>query len=235
MNTKIYELIQKNIMINPYSPKIPFKNFTNLDVDLLTHYDRLFDTTVDFEITPRYFYETGLKIGFRDIFYYIDQLYNTQPTSVVDVGCGECIWKKWFPNIIGFDPSINEFSQQDFVDYFDKDFSKGHAQHYDCGMALNSIHFIDWADIPNQIDLAMNIVKKQFLFTFNFNKLQNKPTVPLAELIILFSDILKSLNYEIALLDYPYLRGISERDLNNWSYVNGHVRFILSHKNKDFQ
>ena len=220
------------MMINSYTPGIPFKNFTNLDVDLLKHYDRLFDTVVDFEITPRYFHETGLKIGIRDIFYYIDQLYNTQPTSVVDVGCGECIWKKWFPNIVGFDPNVNEFSKQDFVDFFDEDFSIGHTQRYDCGMALNSLHFIDWYFIPKQIDLAMNIVRHQFLFTFNFDAIRNKPNTPSSELILLFNNMLNSLNYEIVLLDYPYLRGISERKIFSAGFLNGHVRFILSHKNK---
>ena len=221
------------MMINPYTPGIPFKNFTNLDVDLLEHYDRLFDTVVDFEISPRYIYETGLKLGFRDIFYYIDQLYNTQPTSVIDVGCGECIWKKWFPNIIGFDPNTNEFSNVDFVDFFDEDFSIGHTQWYDCGMALNSLHFIDWDFIPKQIDLAMNIVKQQFLFTINLGRITNKPNAASSELTPLFDNMLKSLNYEIVLVDYPIQRGVSERQLNDWAYVNGHVRFILSHKNKD--
>ena len=222
-------------MINPYSPGIPFKNFPDLDTRLAKHYDRLYDSVVDFEITPRYFYESGLKIGFRDIFYYIDQLYNTRPTTVVDVGCGECIWKKWFPNIIGFDPNTNEFSSQDFVDFFDEDFSKGHAKNWDCGMALNSIHFIRWDAIPRQIDLAMNMVKHQFLFTFNFDKISNKPAVPLPAMIALFDDILDSLKYEIVMVDYPFQRGATLVKLNAWSYMNGHVRFILSHKNKDTQ
>lgn len=218
------------MMINPYFLESSFKNFPNLDADILKHYDRVYDTTVDFEISPRYFYESGLKIGFRDIFYYIDQLYNTQPTSVIDVGCGECVWKNWFPNIIGFDPNTNEFSQQDFVDFFDPDFSKGHTQQYDCGMALNSLHFIEWNNILNQIDLAMNIVQHQFLFTFNFNVIKNKPKTTLSELIVLFNDILASSKYKIVLLDYPSLRGIPEHRLSNLTYINGHVRFILSHK-----
>ena len=155
-------------MINYYTPGKPFTNFPDLDTRIKQHYDRLFDTVVDFDITPRYFYETGLKIGFRDVFYYIDQLYSNQSDSIIDVGCGECIWKKWFPNIIGFDPKPNEFTQQDFVDYFDADFSAGHTKYYDSGMALNSLHYIEWQDISKQIDLAMNIVKKHFLFTFNF-------------------------------------------------------------------
>jgi hypothetical protein len=218
------------MLINPYFPKTPLKNFPDLDADISKYYDRVYDTVVGFEISPRYFYESGLKIGFRDIFYYIDQLYNIQPTSVIDVGCGECTWKNWFPNIVGFDPNTNEFSQQDFVDFFDNDFSQGHAQHYDSGLALNSLHFINWDSISDQIDLAMNIVRRQFLFTFNFNVIRNKPTSTLPELIVRFDDILRSSKYKIELLDYPSLRGISEDALSNWSHMNGHVRFILSHK-----
>ena len=214
----------------PYTPGTPFKNFPDLAARLATHYDQLHDTTEDFDITPRYLYESGLKIGFRDIYYYIDQLYDNQPTSVVDVGCGECIWKNWFPNIVGFDPNTNEFSNQDFVDFFDEDFSKGHAKNWDCGMALNSIHFINWNSIPNQIDLAMNIVKDQFLFTFNFNMFSNKPNLPMEQLIPLFDHMLTSSAYNIKLLDYPLLRGIPLAKINNWSYINGHVRFILQHK-----
>jgi len=220
------------MLINPYTPDINFKNFTNLDVDILKYYDRLFDTAVDFDFTPRYRLELGLKIGFRDIFYYIDLLYNNNPESVIDVGCGECIWKNWFPNIIGFDPyPSSAWSKADFVDFFDEDFSIGHAQWYDCGMALNSLHFIDWDFVPKQIDLAMNIVKQQFLFTFNFNQIKNKPNVP--ELIPLFDNMLKSSNYEIVLVDYPVQRGVLQRQIDDSAFINGHVRFILSHKNKD--
>jgi hypothetical protein len=216
------------MLINPYNPEVKFKNFPDLDSKLLAHYDRLYHTVTDLEITPRYFYEIGLKIGFRDLFYYIDHLYDNQPTSVIDVGCGECIWKKWFPNIIGFDPNTNEFSDQDFIDYFDEDFSKGHTKNWDSGMALNSIHFVNWDQVPRQIELAMNIVRDQFLFTFNFRMIQNKPDLPMDDLISAFNNLLKSLPYKIILLDYPIQRGISKIQLDHWSHANGHVRFILS-------
>jgi hypothetical protein len=219
------------MMINPYSPSKIFTNFADLDARLQQHYDRVFDTVVDYEISPRYFYESGLKIGFRDVFYYIDQLYNTNPSCVIDVGCGECTWKKWFPNIIGFDPNHNEFSQQDFVDFFDLDFSKGHTNWYDSGMALNSLHFVPWDYLPKQIELAMNIVKKHFLFTFNFNMIKNVPAHSSHEnLIPKFDQLLQSLDYDIVLLDYPCLRGIPNNKLSHWAHTNGHVRFILSHK-----
>jgi hypothetical protein len=183
----------------------------------------------DFEISPRYVTETGLKIGYRDIFYYIDYLYNNQPTSVIDVGCGECIWKNWFPNIIGFNPVTNEFSKQDFIDIFDEDFSKGHTKNWDSGMALNSIHFVPWNNVARQIELAMNIVRDQFLFTFNFKMIQYKPNLPMDELILAFDNLLESLPYKIVLLDYPIQRGILEKKVDHWSHINGHVRFILQH------
>ena len=165
--------VNTNLLINEYYSGVKFKNFTNLDQQISEHYDRLYDTVVDFHVTPRYLYETGIKIGFRDIFYYIDMLYDNNPDDVIDVGCGECIWKRWFPRIIGFDPNTNEFSQQDFVDFFDEDFSNGHTKHYHNGMALNSVHFISWDDLEVQIDRAMNIVRERFLFTFNFNAMSN--------------------------------------------------------------
>jgi hypothetical protein len=219
------------MLINPYVPGIPFKNFPNLDADISKHYDRVYDTVFDFKITTRYIFELGLKIGFRDMFYYIDQLYTNSPTSVIDVGCGECTWKKWMPNIVGFDSNFWTFSNKDFTDHFNKYFSKDHTKQYDCGMALNSLHFVDWDVLSNQIDLAMNMVKDRFFFTFNFMSVSNRPTKSISEMIILFDDIIKSLDYEIVLLDYPSLRGVPEDLLTTWAHVNGHVRFILMHKN----
>lgn len=215
------------MLVNPYSIDVKFKNFPDLDNQIKLYYNKIFDTVVDYEITPRYFYETGLKIAFRDMFYYIDTLYNNKPRSIIDVGCGECVWKNWFPDIVGFDPNINEFSKQDFQDFFDKDFSQGHADCWDNGMAVNSLHFIDWDKVNDQIDLAMNIVKKCFLFTFNFNVMYNVPNVPMKEQVkLLYQKLLQS-KFKIILFDAPVFRGIKEDKIMHWTHVNGTVRFIL--------
>jgi len=215
-------------MINPYYPGIPFTNFKNLDKEISQHYDRVYDTVVDYDTTPRFMYE--FRIGFRDIFYCIDRLYDNNPESVIDVGCGECIWKQWFPSIIGFDPTSFKDSHLDFIDYFDEHFSKNHTANYDCGMALNSLHFISWDGIPDQINLAMNTVQDRFLFTFNFSKLEDKPTENYGDLYINLTNILKSMNYDIKLLDYPELRGVPPQKINHYGYINGHARFMLAHK-----
>lgn len=219
--------IVQNVLVNQYYNGIKFKSFPDLDTLLLNHYDRIYDTVVDYEISPRYFYESGLKITFRDIFYYIDLLYENSPTSVIDVGCGECIWKKWFPNIVGFDTVTSEFSQQDFVDYFDQDFSSNHVDNWDCGMALNSIHFISWNQIEHRIHQAMNIVQHRFLFTFNFSVMQDVPKIPLQNLCQEFLNIIKRTEYNLVMFDAPTLRGVDQIKISNWAHMNGTVRFIL--------
>jgi hypothetical protein len=231
MTTKLFE----SMLIDPYYPKIPFKNFLDLDEQLQKNYDHLIDDLEELkelEITPRYIYEHGLKIGFRDTFYYIDRLYDTAPKSVIDVGCGECIWKKWFPNIIGFDPVHRVHGAADFIDFFDEVYSANHKEHYDCGMALNSLHFVSWTEISRQIDLAMNIIRPggRFLFTFNFQMLNfYTPAVKTSidENIIKMHDIIKELNFNIVLLDFPHVRVVNKKLHDNYCHINGHVRFIL--------
>lgn len=216
--------------VNAYYPNVALRNFPQLTADIETYYDMLFDTVLPDIITPRYVYEHGKKVGFRDIFYYIDMLYDNNPQTVIDVGCGECIWKRWFPNIIGFDPNINQFSQADFVDIFDADFAAGHQQQYDVGMALCSIHFIEWDFVPTQIKLAMSIVKDRFLFTFNFHQLQNKPNVSFNEQVEIFYQMVESTNFKILMFDEPTARDESLEQTEHWFYTNGTVRFMLGYK-----
>jgi len=232
-------------MIDAYEPGIEFKNFPNLEEQMNQYFDRIYDTGGDPHLSPRYILQSGLKTTQRDIFYYINRLYDNSPSSIIDVGCGECIWKRWFPNIIGFDPHINEFSQQDFVDAFNKDFSLSHTKSYQCGMAINSLHYINWDEFSGRINSVMNMVQDRFLFTFNFSVVSNLP-VPIEELKTLeslFDQIILNSGYKIILVDYPSQRPRSlikklnndsriipgELEDHNFLPLNGHVRFILAH------
>jgi hypothetical protein len=227
------------MLIDPYFIGKPFRNSKNLDSELKKYYDVIVEIILDNDIrkiTPRYRFEHGLKIGFRDIFYYIDRLYDNNPSSVIDVGCGECIWKKWFPNIIGFDPTPSIYSNYDFIDYFDQDFCQGHQKNWDCGMALNSIHFVPWTSISDQINMAMNLIKDggRFLFTFNFQMLDkntDESVFPknssMMEKINFMDNIISSTGFKIIMIDYPYLQGIDEKSVKDCAHINGNVRFIL--------
>ena len=232
------------MMVDAYERGMEFKNFPDLEQQITQYYDTIYETIEDLRVTPRYFLEMGLKVTERDMFYYINRLYDNNPSSVVDVGCAECIWKKWFPRMIGFDPIVSKFSkQQDFIDTFNKNFIQKHAGHYHSGMALNSLHFIDWKDISKVIDAAMSIVQDRFLFTFNFNIIANIPNhvyfngrPPHADLISQVDKIIVDSGYKIILVDWPCLReGRAEENRDRImiasEQLNGHVRFILAHNN----
>jgi hypothetical protein len=227
------------MLIDPYSIRKPFRNFKNLDSELNQYYDVIVELVPNNDIkkiTPRYQFEHGFKIGFRDIFYYIDRLYDKNPSSVIDVGCGECVWKKWFPNIIGFDPTPSVYSDYDFIDYFDQDFCQGHKENWDCGMALNSIHFVPWTSISDRIDMAMSLIKDggRFLFTFNFQMLDEHTegsvfpkNSSIMEKINFMDNAISSTGFKIIMVDYPYLQGFDEQSIKHYGYINGTVRFIL--------
>lgn len=235
------------MLVDPYQPGKKFTNFTDLDATLQAHYDHLLDfvPTADILlITPRYQLDRGLRIGYRDIFYYIDKLYDNDPGSVIDVGCGECTWKKWFPNIQGFDSDPSIYADHDFVDYFDRDFSQGHSENWECGLALNSIHFVPWSDITEQISLAMNLIRPggRFLFTFNFDVIDNvsqqrddyhssdnKQIVELSldDKVRYMDGLILGSGFKIILKDYPSLHGYTARQIKHISHINGHARVIL--------
>ena len=106
-------------LINPYYPNAPLKNFSDLDEKLNYYYDYISDydpipPNWPSGVTPR------AKMGdfratSRDIFYYISWLYDNNPESVIDYGCGECHWKKWFPNIFGVDLVAWNHSKMDLI------------------------------------------------------------------------------------------------------------------------
>lgn len=90
-------------------------------------------------------------------FFYIQMLQEKNPQTIADIGCGINFYKNFIPEIIGIDPVEN--SNVDQVDFFDDDFSRGHANKFDCAMAINSIHFISINDISKQLKSFSNIIK----------------------------------------------------------------------------
>jgi hypothetical protein len=216
-------------LVNPYKPGIELNNFPDLYSKVVNDFDIVCDTCIG-RTTPRF--RIHKSIVLKDIFYYINLLYDNNPRSIIDLGCGECVWKDYFPNIIGVDRYPSKYSSYDFVGCFDEEFSKEHKNKYDCGMALGSLHYTNWNEIRTQIELAMEIVKDRFLITLNFSIFDRYTSVLLNYLdkVKSLNDILSSLPYNIVMLDYPIQRGYSLEDITNNHGVNGHVRFILEHR-----
>ena len=230
-------------LIRPYYEEVQFKNFPNLDQDLIKHFDYIYHSYFPFPYSPRFLYSSGIKFTIRDIYYYIDLLYDNNPTSVIDIGCGECMWKEWFPNITGVDYHMNPWSRVDIVAEVDRPWLRDHYKNYDCGMALNSYwQEHTWQELPDVLHEMMGMVNDRFLFTGPLPRIKNRPGAHLSteenheSLVEHFTDLLNSLGYNIVLLDYPSHRGVPDwkvpwHDTTPFmSPPHGNARFILEHK-----
>lgn len=231
-------------LINPYFENSEFINFPTLDEDLKKHFDYIYHSCFPYTVSPRFFYQSGHKFTLRDMYWYIDRLYDCNPSSVVDVACGECEWKRWFPNIFGVDYNNNPWSNLDLLREVDDSFFRDYHGKFDAGMNLNGIlgYGVEWESIHLQIQKFMGLVKKRLLFTI---ELKSIPCIPAHlkdpehynELVKEFVDILQSLPYNLVLLDIPSHRegGIWEIPWNTVVFgrpPHSNVRFILEHKDR---
>jgi len=217
-------------LINPYHPNIQLKNFIDLDDKLNEWYDYIGDYNPDpptgMNRSPRAIKD--FRSTSRDIYYYIDLLYDNNPKSVIDFGCGECLFKRWFPNIFGVDPTPWPFGKADVTTPNITQFVKENKNKFDCGMALNSIHFGSFDEVRENINQCMTLIKSKgrFLFTVNidsiikFGKYDNS-----AEFVntnSFYNEVIKKLEYNILLLDV-----LDRKKITYIPPLNGDIRFIL--------
>ena len=224
----------ENININEYNRNHEIRNFPNLEKELEEYYELFVkDEIVQNKVSPRGHYE--YKIGFKEIFYYISWLYDNNPKSVIDVGAGECFWKRWFPNITSLEPG--GYASGEHADLhmdFTKEFADSHIEEYDCGMAINSLHFGKLTEVENNIVQAMRIIKPggRFLFTLSTGMIEShyitsKPAKapPPRNLVDRTKEMIVRLPYKLVLFDCPYDR--LGYDFPIQGHINGTIRFIL--------
>lgn len=225
-------------LINPYYPNVPLRNFDALDEQLNKYYDYI----ADYDATPPGPHTARAKFGdfrttSRDIFYYISMLYDNNPNSVIDFGCGECFWKKWFPNIYGVDIKEWYGSKADLIVPLIElnSFLEGNKETFDCGMAINSIHFGTFSIVENNIHKCMSLIKKdgRFLFTINLRMVYQHMTgifdnskvdigIEIDKYRYDCYTMIQKTGYNIVMLDIPKLA-----QSNGINAINGDIRFIL--------
>ena len=219
-----------DIRINPYYPEYKFRSVPDLDQQLQKDYDFIFHKLIDLPINyhPRLILELGKKIIFRDIYYSIDLLYENNPKSVVDIGCGLCHWKRYFPYIYGFDEKwYGDYGMQDATDFYDFDFAILNKKKYDCGMAINVFDNLSLENFASLVHNTMQIVRDRFLFTFSYNK-----QIVLIDEFTKIKKLLDKMPYKIVMFDF-LTNEISGRPVHAVFeyFVNGNLKIILEHKN----
>lgn len=89
-------------------------------------------------------------------FYYLDHIMREDPGTVADIGCGENVFKRFYPSIIGFDPEI---AGADAVARLDREFARENRQRFDAAFACNSLHFVGLDEFPEMLSRLSSIVR----------------------------------------------------------------------------
>jgi hypothetical protein len=92
------------------------------------------------------------------VLYYLNFLLEKNPKVIVDIGCGENLFKKLISNIHGINPTM-ESQLVDELDFFDEVFSRGHTDAYESVFSINAVHFVSLIDFKKRILEFYNIVK----------------------------------------------------------------------------
>lgn len=134
--------------------------------------------------TPRGYIATVLGIFPCAILYYVDILLANNPSLIMDVGCGDNLFKDIIPGIYGVDPKA---ANADSLDgNFNAEYAENHAQEFECAMAVCCIHFISLTQFKNQIELFAKIIKPGGRGLIGFNTMMMVERTPDSELETLF-------------------------------------------------
>ena len=94
-----------------------------------------------FPSRPFLFYTVASSIPFE----YLDILFENNPEHVADLGCGINQFKRYYPNIVGYDQVESPWSylcKPDIVcDVLSDDFITKHHHAFDCAFSINCWHF----------------------------------------------------------------------------------------------
>ena len=210
--------------------------FTQLRKD----YTYLFSDKIDIRVpyagnhnTVRNQIDTS-SIFLFSVCYYLGFLIEKNPQVIADVGCGENIFKKYLPNIIGFDKSISA----DIQEWFDDDFVSKHTDEFDCAFAVNSLHYISLVDVRTRINNFGKIIKKggRGFATLNLKRLleYTEPheyyklfdltkKLTLEDYKNYLTKELTQIDYQVLVLDLVFDNNTI--DIDDW--FNGNIRIVF--------
>lgn len=174
-------------------------------------------------------------------YYYIKYILDTNPVSILDIGCGDNVFKKSFPNlIIGMDNDLsNCMHKPDIHAEFNTKFSYDHAESYSGVISINAIHFSPVYTITERLlDVARLLLPGHRAFvSFNIETwLMVTPAQTIKSLfgsVPKWDDVLNYFNDKILdsklnflVSDWPILH-ISDYSTIRDDY-NGNIRLVFS-------
>lgn len=126
--------------------------------------------TLNFENSPdlfsgnfrRMYVDKAIKLV---TFYYVDYIASNTNETIVEFGCGDNIFSRFYP-IIGVDP-INPKAQ--IRDFFDEDYALNHPKEFGAAIAICSLHYVPITKMRQQIELLASVIKDNGLGYVSMN------------------------------------------------------------------
>ena len=172
------------------------------------------------------------SIFLYSVCYYLEFLIEKNPQVIADVGCGENLFKKYVPAIVGFDKT----PWADVQEWFDNEFVTTHTDEFDCAFAINALHFISLSDVKHRINKFGKIIKKggRGFATLNLKRLlENTEPHEFYNLFDLTKRLtvddyknyltkeLTGIDYQVLVLDLVFEEG----SIDDW--FNGNIRIVF--------
>ena len=88
-------------------------------------------------------------------FYYLEPLLESNPQSIVDVGCGFNFFKLLIPNLIGLDAT----DQADDDRYFTQEWADANLEKFDAAFSMNALHFVPLDNFVDTVHFFSSIIR----------------------------------------------------------------------------
>jgi SAM-dependent methyltransferase len=191
----------------------------SLELSLKLHQEN-FQLDYGFDVHPQHYMTARLRLNSvsMSVFYYIEHLLEKNPVSVIDVGCGENLFKHVIDGLYGIDPL---FAQADEQIEFDSVWATEHNNKFDAAMAINSLHFNHLAQFETYIKDFAKIIKPggRGFITFNLPRLIKKDTITFDQAVMHCDKVIRDLDLNWIIVDQNYH--------NLECKANGNIRLVF--------
>jgi hypothetical protein len=167
------------------------------------------------------------KIATMSSFYYINYLYEFNPSIVYDIGCGVNWFKQWYPNIhgIGEEQSV-DFNFGDEQGRWDGNLINK-LNNVQAMFAINSLHFRSVDSIPIVIEQVISVLAKKGRAYLAFNTAiiikKSRARVP----NLTTEQVIKYLQHRLYKIEGVRWLVVDMGECFDYAYMDGNINLVL--------
>jgi hypothetical protein len=174
------------------------------------------------KLTPRHMY--GSKIVSVVSCYFINYLYENNPSIVYDIGCGVNWFKQFYPNILGVGAETDYRFYGDECWSWDEDTVITRSNSMDAMFAINSLHFIPVTEVKERIEQVVTCISPNGRAYLSLNSRVvsgHTPSQPTTEQVIAY------LRYDLAKIEGVRWLAVDMDSSYSDGYMDGNINLVL--------